>query len=218
MPTGWWLVSYAALWALIVLEFFVLIAVVRYVSELLRHWVRHDPDQGLPLGVVAPALPDRDAFGDVVPRFGAAGRPTLLLFLSRGCSGCREAMKMMPELSELPGLSVVLIVSAKPAECRFFAETHRRSELFPGVAVVPDWDRRLTDDYMVPLVPYGVVVDATGRITAKGSAGLMPHVEGLLRQAAEMERALALKQASGAGGWTAEAVPNIAASGGGRQG
>src|SRR5438128_887334 len=113
MPTGLWLVAYGALWLVLLINSILLVGVIRHVAHLHSYRVQNDPEWGLPLESLAPALPPEDLFGRPVSLAPSRGRKTLLYFVSAHCSSCRQAMARVPLLSQTDGLELVLVVSAR---------------------------------------------------------------------------------------------------------
>jgi peroxiredoxin len=187
MPTGIWLYSYLALWALLMTTSLLLVAVIRQVRDLHSYWGENDPAWGLPLGAPAPALPKEDLFGRPVTLGAERGKKTVLLFLSRGCPGCRAAMTEMPVLATREDMILVLVVSGKPLDARLFLATFRREIGFPHVPALADPDSKLTQQYNARAVPYVVVVDEDGRIGAQGAVPL-DQLGSLFHQADELRQ------------------------------
>ncbi len=189
MPSGLWLYSYIALWGLLLIVSALLVGVLRQITALHAYCVRNDPEWGLPLASMAPALPERDLFGRRLSLGASRGKKTLLYFVSRHCSSCRAAMRLVPLLSEaVDEFELVLIVGSSETDSRMFLEEHRRKDAFPGVHVVADPSGRLMAEYKVAAVPYVVVVDEAGRIGARGGGVTSGELGGLIAQADRLRR------------------------------
>jgi hypothetical protein len=215
MTSGLWLYSYLALWGLLLLESVLLIAMLRQLKALHSYWVQNDPEWGLPLGALAPALAGGELFGRPVSLAADRGEKTLLLFLSRGCKSCRDTMLHVPSLHSRENLELVLVVRGKALETKLFLAEFRRAERFPDVLVLPDADRALMDQYKVVAVPYAVVVDEDRRVGAKGTGTSPGEIEALIAHAEESRRQ---RQARADGGELPFFSPKVEASEGAARG
>jgi hypothetical protein len=115
--------------------------------------------RGAPAPPVAGVTPDDDA---VALDLSAPGAPTLLAFLSSGCSTCAAFWAGLGEAGLPAGVEPIVVTRGadreRPARLRELAS--------PGVPVVmssPAWE-----DYAVPGSPYFVLVD--GAIRGEGVA------------------------------------------------
>lgn len=147
MPTGVWLYSYCALWLLILLECLALILLVRQMGGLYEHWIRNDPDWGLPLGSLAPALPDVDLYGRTISLAASRGRKTVLFFLSPGCRSCKDSILRVPAIAKEEDVEVVLVVRAGELQTKLFVSQHYRDREFPDVPVTADPDNHVAGQY-----------------------------------------------------------------------
>lgn len=188
MPQGLWLYSYLGLWALLILTSLLLFAVVRQLRALHSFWVQNDPEWGLPLGALAPAVAGGDVFGNPATLGTARGKKTLILFLSRGCKACRQVVLMVPTLTRWEQTELLLVVGGSALDARLYMAEHHREERFPSVPVLCDRDYGLMEKYKVSAVPYVVVVDEDGRVGAKGSPLASAEIAMLLRQSDELRR------------------------------
>lgn len=210
MPTGLWLDAYVGLWTLVLAEGLAVVALLRQVGLLQEYWVQRNPDMGLPIGSSAPALPQADLDGRPVPAFADSDREAILFFLARGCSGCKEAMKLIPELAQRGDADISLIISAREPQARDYLNMHLTDGAPANVRGISDPERGLQQEYRVEAVPYGVVVGPDGVVWGKGIVASVGQVEKLVRDA---RKEAAERQAPAAGG------PSLkAAAGGGAPG
>jgi hypothetical protein len=112
---------------------------------------------------------------------GGAAHPTLLAFLSTGCSACIglwEDLKTGVGRSGGDQTRLVVVTKGREAESE-----SRLRELAPeGVSLVQSTEA--WTDYEVPVSPYFVLVDGpTGAVIGEGSAGSWGQVESLMSQA-----------------------------------
>lgn len=112
-----------------------------------------------------------------------ATHPTLLAFLSTGCSSCQVFWSEMGSaMRSLPGEGTRLVVVTKGPEAE---SPSRLGQLTPPdvklVQSATAWD-----DYQVPITPYFVLVDGgTGKVAGEGSATSWKQVFSLLGQAVD---------------------------------
>src|SRR5262249_33053757 len=105
MMSPWWLVSFIALWLVVLLFGFLLLGALR--NQALLRWRLDQLEatmpskinrNGLKPGVRAPEFSLPDTAGNQVSLQDFAGRKVLLTFTQ---SGCRPCQAVMPELGKL---------------------------------------------------------------------------------------------------------------------
>jgi hypothetical protein len=127
---------------------------------------------GAPAAPIAGMTPDADA---VALDLAAPGGPTLLAFLSSGCSTCAGFWAGLEEARLPPGVRPVVVTRGADRE-----RPARLRELAPrGVAVV--MSSEAWADYAVPGSPYFVLVD--GAIRGEGVATSWPALSSLVADA-----------------------------------
>jgi hypothetical protein len=132
---------------------------------------------GAPAAPIAGTTPDDDA---IALDLAAPGGPTLLAFLSSGCSTCAAFWAGLREARLPAGIQPVVITRGADRE-----RVGRLRELAPpGVAVV--MSSQAWADYAVPGSPYFVLVD--GRIRGEGVATTWPALSSLVADAIADER------------------------------
>jgi methylamine dehydrogenase accessory protein MauD len=188
MPTGIWLYSYLVLWALLLIESLLMIGIVRQIGSMHGHYVKNDPDSGLPLGALAPAIHGEDVYGRPVSLATSRGKKTLIYFLSTGCHGCRTVLSYVHALGTLDEFELILVMSASKMRTQLFLAELWHGSPTPSFMVVADEKRLHADRYKSVVVPYAVVVDEDGLIGAKGGPMTLTEVAALLRQADELMR------------------------------
>ena len=149
-----------------------------------------------PATALAGPTPDGDA---ITLDFAAAGEPTLLAFLTSGCSTCAGFWETLGEPRLPPGVRVVIVTHGteheRPAALRRLAP--------PGIPVV--MSSQAWKDYRVPGAPYFVLVDEA--IRGEGAATSWPAVGSLVSDAIEDQRG------SGGSARAAAAEHKLAAAG-----
>ena len=140
-------------------------------------------------------------------------RPTLLAFLTSGCSVCQTFWEELGPDTETPG-DARLVVVAKGSGDESPVTLQRLAR--PGVEVVTS--SAAWADYDIPGSPYFVLVEG-GVVTGEGSATSWPSVRDLLQQAVDQSahaRAAAGRAGPGAAHSAATGVVTGAAASGGR--
>ncbi len=130
---------------------------------------------------VAAAIAGTTPHGDAVALDfdGRASAPTLLAFLSTGCSVCADFWQTLGE-RRLPGVQTVIVTHGSERE-----RPRRLRELVaPGVPVV--MSSEAFRDYAVPGSPYFVLVD--GDVRGEGSAPTWEALSSLVADAIEDDR------------------------------
>ncbi len=180
------LISQIALWVLLLAMAGLQLAVLRQVGvihERIAPMGALTFDKGPKEGESAPPF-DLVDLGNRRVRIGgagAAGKSTLVFFLSPTCPVCK---KMLPILkssarSESSWLDILLASDGEAAEHERFIRAHSLQE-FPYVL-----SQELGLTYRVGKLPYAVLIDDAGVVRAKGLINTREHLESLF-QAKEM--------------------------------
>lgn len=174
--SGWWLVSYVILWALVIGLSFLVLALARQIGVL---HMRLGPrgaleidEEGPPLGEAPEPFEARTLDGDDIT-IGGPGDHQLLLFVSPACPVCKQVLPSLVPAARAARMKPVAIVDVDEAPARR-AYAHGSS----GVSLVasPEAARR----YDVPGTPYAVIFDAVGIVRAKGTVNSLEQIEGLV--------------------------------------
>ena len=137
----------------------------------------------------------------------SSGRPTLLAFLTSGCSVCQTFWAELGPDTDTPG-DARLVVVAKGSGDESPATLQRLAR--PGVEVV--MSSAAWVDYDIPGSPYFVLVER-GVVTGEGSATNWPSVRDLLQQAVDQSaHARAAAGRAGPGAAHAAAVSRLGAA------
>ena len=131
----------------------------------------------------APALSGVTPTGDAV-RLAFDGRsttPTLLAFLSTGCTSCAQFFDTLGERRPAGGLETVIVTHGVDREQR----VRLRSLAPPGVPTVMSSDA--WQDYAVPGSPYFVLIDG-GAVAGEGVATTWQALDSLVADAIEEQR------------------------------
>ncbi|MGH2675119.1 MAG: methylamine dehydrogenase accessory protein MauD [Actinomycetota bacterium] len=173
--SGWWLVSYLVLWALVVALALLTLALARQIGTL---HLRLGPRGALELDSEGPPLDEapepadaRDLDGRPVT-VGGPGHPQLLLFVSPGCPVCREVLPSLPVAARAGGMRPLVVSDAQdPADAVPAAGTDAGAPIVVGPAIA--------GAYGVPGTPYLVALDRLGVVRAKGTVNNLEQMEGL---------------------------------------
>jgi methylamine dehydrogenase accessory protein MauD len=173
--SGWWAVSFAALWVVVIGLAVLVVALAREVGALhLRLGPRGALEldgEGPDLGAAVPAVAGVDLGGGTAS-LGGPGPMRLVLFASPTCSLCGDVLYALPSLAraDVEGL---VVGDASPDAMRDWRAL--------GVRVVSSPEAFAA--YGVPGTPYAVVLDELGRVLAKGTPNDPEQLEGLVTTA-----------------------------------
>lgn len=172
--SGWWLVSYVVLWALVVALALLTLALARQIGTLhLRLGPRGalELDQeGPPLGEAPERVDAHDLDGRPVS-VGGPGEPELLLFVSPGCPVCREVLPSLPVAARVGGMRPLVVSDADDPR-----DAVPDGGTTPPVVLGPHVARA----FGVPGTPYAVALDRLGVVRAKGTINNLEQLEGLV--------------------------------------
>ena len=173
------LISNGLLWCLVLALLAMVIALARQVGVLFERVAPMGAlvtDSGPKVGETAPAMALQTLDHASLQLPGAAGTSTLLFFLSPTCPVCKKllpALKSMQK-AEAGWLRMVLASDGEQAEHRVFWREYGL-EGFPYVL-----SSQLGMAYRVARLPYAVLIDATGNVSAKGLINSREQLESLL--------------------------------------
>lgn len=175
-------ISQILLWIVVLLQGIFLLALARQIGILHQRYASGGArimNTGLNIGESAPDLDVGDINDDRVTLGMERGKRTLLFFISTGCSICATLLPHLNRLarSEVNDLEIKLIAfGTSPETGKKYALEH--SILNGNLPFIISDD--LSFRYQVTLAPYGIVVDKTGVIRAKGLVNSYFDVESLL--------------------------------------
>ncbi len=180
MATGvtFWL-SYGLLWVVMLLVIILLAALTRQVGLIHRRigpWGARVTPVGPAIGTYPPQFTLTDVRGRDIRIGGVRERPLLVVSSSASCKTCRQLVPSLRSLfrSDRTRLDIVVASMDPPAQARDFAEEH-----FPaGIPVVAD--EELIREYGLTSSPYGVIIDSSGAVRAKGMVNSLEHLESLV--------------------------------------
>jgi methylamine dehydrogenase accessory protein MauD len=170
--TGVWLIAFTFLWVLVLIEAFLIFAILRQLGVLSARLPERPT--GLAAGTRAPDYRLPDLGGQAVSLSSYSGRGILLAFISPSCPMCKP---LLPAINQFylictdVGVTVQVICEAAVDECRRLAE-----EYAIAAPMLVDEAGTASQLYRVPGVPHVVSIDTKGVVrrsgTAKDLAGL----------------------------------------------
>jgi methylamine dehydrogenase accessory protein MauD len=168
--TTLWLISYLALWGLVLAMGFLLLGTLRSLGllqwqfdELQATRPVRKGREGLPPGIRAPEFTLPSVAGGEVSLSDFAGRKVLLVFTQSVCGPCHA---IAPELNRLCAArehQVLVVNNGEANETQAWADEVQAR--FPLVTQ-ENWE--LSKKYQVFATPYAFIIDEQGVITAKG--------------------------------------------------
>lgn len=173
-------ISQILLWVLVLSMALMMLALLRQVGVLHERIAPMGAltlDRGPKEGEAAPQFEVKDLRRGTPLRVGGPrGRSTLLFFLSPTCPVCKKLLPIVKSIqqTEASWLDVILTSDGEPAEHERFIRV-QHLEAFPYVLSA---DIGMT--YRIGKLPYGVMIDDSGVIRAKGLLNTREHLESLI--------------------------------------
>ena len=182
--SGIWLISYIALWGLVLFQGVVIFVLLRQLGIMYLGTAQGVAGDGLAVGSKAPGFSAEGLDGQPVSLNVAQGLQLLLVFGSSNCAPCRT---LIPDLNKFADerretLRVLFLCRGSTDEARRFA-----SELELRVPIASHPDESLPEMYKARVTPFAFLIDGDLVIKAKGLANNHEHLNMLLRSAREQE-------------------------------
>jgi methylamine dehydrogenase accessory protein MauD len=172
------LVSYAALWLLVLALAFLLLGALRAYGILnwkLEELEATTPNRvgrgGLKPGKMAPDFTLTSVEGRESSLRDFAGRPVLLVFVQAGCGPCHAIAPELNKLARKAGPQVLVINHAEPDAAREWARDVKAE--FP-VLIQEKWN--VSKQYEAYATPFAFLIDAGGIVRSSGIAGSRQHL------------------------------------------
>ena len=174
------IVSNVVLWVAVVLLACVVAALARQIGVLYERVAPAGAlmiGKGPEVGDAAPVVHVEDLTGMAHDVGGpsAAGRSTLLFFLSPTCPVCKTLLPVLRSIGRNEGASLAVVLASDGARAEheaFVREQHL--EAFPYVL-----SPALGITYQVGKLPYAVLLDAAGIVRSRGLVNTREHLESL---------------------------------------
>jgi len=175
------LISYIALWIIVVVQGVLILALARQIGLLHERFASGGArimNMGLNIGDQAPALDEYDVNSHKVTMGTELNKRTLLMFISTGCSTCASLIPHLKSLArnEHDNTEIkVIAFGTTPEAGKKYAVEHSLDSIIPVIV-----SNDLALSYKVTLAPYGIVVDRAGVVRAKGLVNSYFDIESLL--------------------------------------
>jgi methylamine dehydrogenase accessory protein MauD len=172
-------VSMILLWLAVIVLALLLWALSRQVGVLFERVAPMGAlmtDSGPAVGSASPSFALTGIQSEVVSIGGPSALPTLVFFLSPTCPVCKKLLPVLKALLRDEGqrLRLVLASDGEAAAHLAFVREHRLEE-FPYVL-----STELGMTYRVSRLPYGVLLDTQGVVSAKGLINSREQLDSLL--------------------------------------
>lgn len=174
------LVSNVILWILVIGLAIVIMALMRQIGVLHERIAPVGAlmlAKGLEVGERAPEITVTDLAGESLTVGGTRndGRTTLLIFLSPTCPVCKTLLPLLKasQKTERAWLDMVLASDGDMHEQRAFAQREGLTEFRYVVSAA------LGISYQVGRLPYAVLIDSAGKLSARGLINSREHLESL---------------------------------------
>lgn len=175
-----WTISYLLLWAVVLIEGIVIVILVREFGSVFLNSRGGIERDGLAIGSSAPDFEATDLVGAPVKLTDFAGRWLVLFFASPGCGECYSMLGMLGEIQQSLAAEANIIY--------MYRGLHDDMEGIPElsaapVRVVAAGRTGVAELYRARVSPYVQVMDAEGRVRAKGLVNSRGRLEHLLLEA-----------------------------------
>jgi methylamine dehydrogenase accessory protein MauD len=165
MEGTFWIISYIALWVLVVVLILLVILLYRQLGIMYLGSAEGVSRDGLEPGKKAPDWSLEDQYGTARKLSDYLGKPTVVVFGSPHCSPCRILLPQMHDWAKAhPEVGIVWLNAASPEESlKFVSET---GATLPIIPYAPE--TKLMDKYRVRVTPFMFLLDENGIIRQKG--------------------------------------------------
>lgn len=167
--SGFWVVAFVALWALVILLGLLVLGTLRRLTPLIERAeanlaaaaISASPG-GLEPGTVVPAFSGRQADGRVFTEADLTGSDSIVLFVSVACQSCERFIRDLTR-TRVPELGARLVVVTD--------EQDQASELAAstGVVVLVQENRSIARVFESSATPHTFVLDESRRVLASGT-------------------------------------------------
>jgi len=180
--SGLWLISYVALWILVVLLTVIVLGLVRQLGVI---YVRLGPEEnllstreGLDTGTMAPDFRTADVMHDrEIKLADLKGRSSIFVFISPDCQPCRELMPHLASFhkSRNGKVNLVLFSQSDRQASLELAKVHKLS-----IPVISDPEGGFLKIYQVRATPFAYRLDADSVVQRRGIVNNLEALEELL--------------------------------------
>ncbi|MFM8593423.1 MAG: TlpA family protein disulfide reductase [Chloroflexota bacterium] len=189
--TGFWLVSYIALWILVIALGALLLLLYRHFGMMSLGTLEGVQRDGLSLGAEAPAISGITADGNDATWQPKSGSYQMLLFASPDCEPCSAIMPFAQQLANAKtNVKVASVVQGPKTEVVRMVDKHH-----PSFQTLADDGSGAFPRFQVRVTPFGFVIGPDGRILAKGLCSDPARMRMLLQSAGLQDAAAAIQTA-----------------------
>lgn len=179
MSEGFW-VSYAGLWAVVVLLAMLVILLYRHIGLSIMASAEGHNHDGIAVGRNAPAFVAKDQDGMDVEWSPARLTPHLLVFTAPNCAPCERLLPRLNTIAATAGdrFTITDVNLATPEMLADVIARHRPR--FPALA---DGEQKVASLFEVRVTPFAFVIGADGTVASKGLCNTADRLGHLLRAA-----------------------------------
>jgi hypothetical protein len=156
-----WIAAFAALWTISLVTAFLVLGLMRRISNVLEgveQRLRGQPTHGgLPIGSTVPKFEASSEGGRIMSSQELMIRANVYLFLSAGCSPCERLAKELQDASDSTARWPLIVVYDTPES----AEVARLSD---GTRTLHDGSRSVFRAFEIDATPFAVAVDRAGTV------------------------------------------------------
>jgi len=174
----WWLISFIALWLVVLALGFLLLGALRALGLLrwrLEQLEATTPSRigrgGLKPGQTAPDFCLPNAAGGEVSLHDFAGRRVFLVFTQSGCKPCHRVIPELNRLQRGGEVQVLVVNNGEPEATRQWAAEARAN--FP---VLAQQQHSISKRYEMYATPFAFLIDERGVIASKGIINNGAHI------------------------------------------
>lgn len=180
-----WMMSYIALWIMVLFETGLLFLLLRAIGELRRQGILPKENSngvntsGLAIGEQAPSFVATDYTGNDISLEDFQGMRRVLAFVSPGCPACASTIEVLNTLIQVERDIKVLVVGGPNRERnQAYGLEHK---FVTSILTAPS--TIVSETYRVSGVPFIFVLDEAGIILAKKVVNNSQHMHALLTDA-----------------------------------
>jgi methylamine dehydrogenase accessory protein MauD len=174
----WWLISFIALWLVVLSLGFLLLGALRGLGLLrwrLEQLEATTPSRigrgGLKPGKTAPDFTLPCTAGGEVSLHDFAGRRVLLVFTQSGCEPCHRVIPELNRLQRAGEVQVLVVNNGEPGATRQWA-----AEVRAGFPVLAQQQHSVSKRYEMYATPFAFLIDERGVIASKGIINNREHI------------------------------------------
>ncbi|MBM3179009.1 MAG: redoxin domain-containing protein [Chloroflexi bacterium] len=186
---GLWLVSYIALWVLVILLSVIVLGLARQLGVI---HIRLGPEdnlvntrEGLSIGIIAPNFSAVDIVHDKeITLADLKGRSSIFVFISPNCQPCQELMPHLVSFHKHRYAEINLILFSQ-SDSQAGLELVKEQKL--NIPLISDSEGSLLKLYQVRATPFAYRLDSNGIIQRRGIVNNREGLDELLNDSSQDE-------------------------------